>query len=316
MRVLVTGAAGFIGSHVTERLLQESHSVCAAVSSHQSAERLRGLESQLLMVPVDLRNSVAVRQLISDFRPECAIHLAWYAVPGKYWSAPDNLDCVAMSLSLAQALSEAKCRRLLAVGSCAEYDWNCGFLSEDGTPLRPRTVYGASKNATREVLGTYCEDVCMSFAWARLFCLYGPGEAPARLVPSVTCALLRGEIARCTQGNQWRDFLHVEDVASALWAVAKSDFNGAVNVASGEPVRVSEIFGKIGKVLGKPENIAPGALPLDRDQPHLIVGDIRRLSTEVGWHPSISLDDGLHQTVEWWRTRECQPQPQPIKTRA
>lgn len=303
MRVLVTGAAGFIGSHLTRRVVQEGHEVWAAILPGESADRLTDVLDRLSVVAADLRDAHAVRELVSAARPECAIHLAWYAVPGQYWTAPENLDCVAMSLNLAQALATVACRRLVAAGSCAEYDWDYGFLSEDITPLRPRTLYGACKNATRQILQVYCRQLSMSFAWTRFFYLYGPSEVRARLVPSVILALLRGQTARCTDGNQMRDFLCVEDVASSVWAVAKSELEGPVNIGSGQPTKVRELVAILGRILQGSERIAFGAVPTDPAEPPCLFADVRKLRQSTGWAPAWTLEDGLRHTVDWWRDR-------------
>jgi nucleoside-diphosphate-sugar epimerase len=302
MRVLVTGAAGFIGSHVIRHIVQEGHSVWAVVSREQSTERLADILSRVSPISLDLRDTKAVRELVSQIRPDCAIHLAWYAAPSHYWVAPENLECVAMTLQLVECLAEVGCSRLVGAGSCAEYDWDYGFLSENITPLKPRTLYGACKNATREILEAFCNDNSLRFAWARFFHLYGPREAKERLVPSVVLALLNGQPAKCTEGKQIRDYLHVQDVASALWAVTKSDLTGAVNIGSGEPVTVRTIVHTIAQLLQREENVILGALPTDPKEPPLLLADVRRLATVDGWKPSFSLKDGLAETCEWWKS--------------
>ena len=123
------------------------------------------------------------------------------------------------------------------------------------------------------------------------------------MVPSVTLALLRGEVARCTEGHQARDFLHVEDVAAAICAVARSGYQGAINIGSGEPVKVRTIVELIGQTLGRSEKIAYGAIPTDPNEPPLLVADVRRLRDEVGWRPSLPLHEALPRTVNWWKQK-------------
>jgi nucleoside-diphosphate-sugar epimerase len=164
-------------------------------------------------------------------------------------------------------------------------------------------MYAACKNAAREALQAYCERVGISFAWARFFSLYGPGEPKERLVPYVISALLRGETARCTSGEQIRDYLHVEDAASAVWAVARSNITGPVNIGSGQPVKVRTLVEILGRILDAGEKLALGALPTDPSDPPLLTADIRRLTTGTSWEPAVNLERGLHQTVAWWRKR-------------
>jgi len=301
MRVLVTGAAGFIGSHVARRIVQEGHTVYGVDRKGVGQERLMDLLDRIHFLELDLRDEGAVRSMISEIRPDCAIHLAWYAVPGQYWTAPENLDCASMSLSLAKALAESGCKRLVAAGTCAEYDWDYGFLSEAVTPLKPRSLYGVCKNATRQILQAYCDRVSMGFAWTRFFYLYGPGEPRERLVPSVVLALLNGQTAKCTHGEQIRDFLCVEDVASAVWAVTKSDFTGPVNIGSGQPVKIRTLVEMIARLVGGGENVEFGPMPASVEEPPLLVADVRKLRAHTGWTPTRSLEDGLRQTVSWWQ---------------
>lgn len=304
MKFLVTGAGGFVGSHLVRELLRSGHSVSALLRPEGSAARLSDSLSQVRVLRADLRDQDQVGRILREAKPECTVHLAWYAAPGKYWTAPENLDCVSMTLSLAQALIAAGCKRLVGVGSCAEYDWDYGWLSESHTPLKPRTLYGVCKTATRMMLESLCALSEVSFAWCRLFYLYGPDESPERLVPSVTLALLRGEVARCTEGKQLRDFLHVDDVAAAIGKVAASDCRGAVNIGSGEPVRVRRIVELIGQTLDRSDRIKYGAVAGNPDDPALLVADVRRLHEEVGWSPLQPLEEAVPETVRWWRGRQ------------
>jgi nucleoside-diphosphate-sugar epimerase len=271
MRVLVTGAAGFIGSHVVEALAGKGDEIFAVARNRGGVERQQRTPSEIHIVELDLMNSAAVRSELRDIRPELAIHLAWCTKPGKYWSAPKNLEYVEASLKLGRGLSDVGCRRLVVAGSCAEYDWDYGFLSEDRTPLRPRTLYGACKNGLREILQAYCCKKAMQFAWLRFFHLYGPREKEARLAPSVILSLLRGETARCTSGEHIRDFLHVEDAASAVRAVSSSDFTGAINIGSGEPVKLRTIVEIIAGIVDARDRVVFAALPDKPSEPHLRV---------------------------------------------
>lgn len=284
-------------------LVETEHEVYAVIREGSSTERLRDCINRLRVLSADLRDVAKLRGMLSEIRPECAIHLAWYAAPKRYWTATENLDHVAMSLSLAQVLSDSGCRRLVAAGSCAEYDWDYGFLSEDHTPLRPRTLYGASKNACYQILRLYCQQVSMEFAWMRFFYLYGPGEAKERLIPSVILALLNHQKALCSAGKQIRDFLHVEDVASAVCAVAQSKLTGPVNIGSGQPVKVRELVEQLGRILHAKEKLVLGALPTDPSEPPVLLADVRKLKLQTGWTPAWELENGLRHVVSWWRQK-------------
>lgn len=309
MRFLVTGAGGFIGAHIARLLVQQGHAVFIMARPQSSLQRLSDCMDGLEVWRADLSDSGAVRQMVLEVKPDCAIHSAWYAVPGRYWTAPENLDCVTMSLSLAQILVSSGCQRLVGIGSCFEYDYDYGYLSEGLTPLKPRTLYAVSKDATRSVLESFCHGASMSFAWTRIFYVYGPGEQETRLVPSVVLALMKGSAAKCTEGFQVRDYLCVEDVASAIVAVAQSKFQGTVNIGSGEPVTVRAIVQRLGETLGRTDLLAFGAIKTNPVDPPFVLADVHRLWNDIGWRPSFSLEDGLHHTVQWWRERSASVGP-------
>jgi nucleoside-diphosphate-sugar epimerase len=118
----------------------------------------------------------------------------------------------------------------------------------------------------------------------------------------VVQSLLRGEPARCSHGNQIRDFLHVEDAAAAFVALLDAEtVAGAVNIASGRPVALKDLIGSIAVELGREDLIRLGAVPAQANEPPLLLADVARLRDEVGWQPRYTLETGLAQTVEWWR---------------
>jgi len=194
------------------------------------------------------------------------------------------------------------CKRLLGIGTCFEYDTAPSPLSEQSA-ARLATPYARSTLSLFRALEPVCADAGMGFAWARPFYLYGPGEDRRRLVPSVILALLEGRRARTTSGEQVRDFLHVDDVAQALWAVARSEVSGAVNIGSGRPVTVRELVLELGTIVGRPELIELGALPYSPGDPMSVWADNRRLVEECGWTRRVTLEQGLRDAVHWWRTR-------------
>ena len=120
-------------------------------------------------------------------------------------------------------------------GTCAEYDTDIGYLRED-SPTKPSTLYAASKLSLSILGQQLAKDAGIRFAWARIFYLYGDNENPRRMVPALINALLHGDIFSASTGEQVRDYLHVNDVASALWFIVEHQLNGIYNVSSGEPV--------------------------------------------------------------------------------
>lgn len=300
LKILLTGAAGFVGSHVARRLVAEGCEVTALLRPTTDAWRISDLSGAMRTLAGDLAATEAIERCVDEVRPEVCIHLAWYVEPGRYLAGLENLTMAAASLHLARRLAEAGCRRFVGAGTCFEYDTTSGRLSEE-SPTRPATLYAASKLGLCLTLEHLGRTTGMEVAWPRFFYMYGPSEDRRRLVPTVIRSLLAGQEVQLTRGTQVRDYLHVEDVAAAVWAVARSDLVGPVNVGSGVPVTVREVVEHLGVVLGGRDRIVLGALPDDPADPRYVCADIRYLTERTGWSPRIDLKGGLSDVAAWWR---------------
>lgn len=296
-RILITGATGFIGRHALGPLADRGFEIYALARDTARAAPAE----RVLWIPGNVLDMEATRRAMGQVQPTHLLHLAWYTVPGQYWSARENFAWTQASLDLLRSFHDAGGHRVVMVGTCAEYDWELGLCSETVTPLAPHTTYGICKHALQSLLAAYTPGSGLTSAWGRVFFLYGPHEHPARLVPSVTRALLRGEPAQCTAGTQQRDFLHVQDVADAFVALLDSEVQGPVNIASGQPIPVSHIVSHLADVIGRPDLLHLGAIPLSPTESPLVYADVQRLRDEVGWSPSIDLISGLRNTVTWWQ---------------
>ena len=288
-RVLVTGATGFIGRAAVAALAERGWEV------HAVARSARGLECACAYA-VDLMDLAAMRSLLREVAPSHLLHLAWYAKPGKFWTAPENLDWVAASLLLYRAFVDEGGQRAVFAGSCAEYDWSYSELDEGSTPTNPRTLYGRAKNCLRELVENHVRLIKGEVAWARVFFLYGPGEAPNRLISDLIRALADGRPALTTDGQQQRDFMHVWDAARAFATVLESSFCGPINIASGVCRPVADAIGIVGRLLGSTHLIQLGARESPADEPPRLAADVKRLS-QLGFVPEFDLETGLAQTV-------------------
>ena len=298
-RVLVTGAAGFVGRHAVQALRARGfavHGVGRAASAEARLARRRPARRP--------RNGARCSRRSG---PSHLLHLAWDAEPGRYWTSARNLDWVAATLDLAQAFAAAGGRRFVGVGTCAEYAWGAARLDEATTPCRPATLYGAAKDGTRRILEAFAGQTAMRFAWGRLFYLYGPGERRGRLVPDAIQALTAGTAFPTSHGLQRRDFLHVADAAAALAALVAGDVTGPVNIGSGTAIPVRTLLEGLAARIGGAEHLDFGARPLSPTEPPVIEAGTRILTETVGFRPRFDLARGLDDTVAWWRAQGQPP---------
>src|SRR6202165_5541216 len=240
-RVLVTGASGFIGAPALAALGQRGTYEIHATSWHPPAGPPAGITWHTGALFARER----IRPLLSRIGASHLLHLAWSVEPGIFRDSSENWAWKDASLSLFRDFADTGGMRIVAAGTCGEYARDGTSLSEVATAERPESLYGEAKLATWRGLESLAGETGLSAAWGRVFFLYGPREHPKRLVASGIRALLLGERAATTAGLQRRDFLHVEDVASALAALADSEVRGPVNIASGFAVEVRDLVWKI-----------------------------------------------------------------------
>lgn len=293
-KVLLTGASGFIGRQCLEPLLEKGFEVFAI-----SRNRLPQ-EKGIIWKKLDLAKNEEVASFIHQVKPEYLLHLAWYTKHGSYWNASENFDSVSQSLQLLKIFAESGGKRVVMAGSCAEYDWKNKVCKEEEGTLESQALYGCCKSALHQMAQKFAHLHKLSFAWARIFFLFGPYEQKERLIPSIISAFLQKTPFICKQGELSRDFLHVEDVAKAFVALLDSPIEGAVNIASGKNWKIQQIVQMIAEKMGTEELVLFGEdkstnLPLE------MIAQADRLKQEVKWEPSLELSEALDRTIAWWK---------------
>lgn len=295
--IVVTGATGFVGRRVLGPLVERGFRV-TALGRHRPGND--GVDFR----HVDLLNPGEGLACLRELRATHLLHLAWCAVPGLFWTSPENIAWSNASLRLLDAFAAAGGRRALLVGTCAEYDWTTSVLSEAGSPCLPSTLYGAAKYGTYLMADRLAAQAGVSLAWARLFYMYGPGETGGRLVSDACNALLAGRRFAASSGVQRRDYIHVDDVAGSLAAIVSSAVTGPVNVGLGDAPSVRAILEEVARAAGNRLDLLEfGAQALRPNDPPVIEADVKRLRDEVGFRPRFTLAEGMANTVQWWRER-------------
>ena len=295
-KVIVAGGAGFIGRNCLRPLLDKGYEVHVL-----DRTALKEEFPEVFWHEVDLTNQEKVDEVVKEIKASHLLSFAWITKHREYWNSLENSKCVQMSSNLLEVFTASGGKRVVMAGSCAEYDWSMGVCSEENTPLKPSTYYGACKSAMYQMLMGFGKAQGISCAWGRIFFVFGPYENPQRFVASVIRSLLKAEEAKCSDGTQIRDFMSTEDLGSAFAALLDSEVNGAVNVASGEPFALKDIVAFIAEQLEKEELVRLGAFPNNPNEPQIILAQTERLNKEVGWKMPSDTKTRLKETINWWK---------------
>jgi nucleoside-diphosphate-sugar epimerase len=307
--VLVTGATGFIGIHLVARLLSEGRQVTALVRS--SAVWPSEWRDRVRVVACDDFSESNLRRLL-DSPVETVFHLAAYGVKPNHRDLDEILRInVALPATLVRLCADWRARMVMA-GTFSEYrsPSNRELLSED-SPLEQGKLYGSSKAAGGLVASAIATDGGTDFRLLRLFKVYGAGEAPHRLLPMLVSGFGKRERVEITVGTQVLDFVYIDDVVEAmLRADAHCRQKGGIatwNVATGRAHSVQEFAACVAAAMDVDRSLLGfGAIDMRKDDEPWLVGSSDLLRSELGWQPSISLEDGVRAAVAALRRIQSQ----------
>ena len=291
-RALVTGAGGFVGRHLCERLVAEGWEVWGTV--RQGAPAPTGVRP----LEVDLADPTALAAAVQVAAPDVAFHLA--AARAKATAAERTATSLVNALSgvhLVEALPPS-CRAVVRLGSSTEYA-EVDRPMDETTPLRPRGFFGATKAAGSLLLAAAAAERGVRSAVLRAFQVYGPGDKPGRFVPTVLRAARSGEELPLTGPGQRRDWVHVDDVVSAcLLAAAADDLapGQVLNIGTGVQTANEELVELAAEVTGRPIRTAVGAHPGRSWDASSWVCDPSLARSLLGWQPTLDLRAGLAAT--------------------
>jgi UDP-glucose 4-epimerase len=304
MRILVTGGAGFIGSHVTDRLLADGHEV--HVVDNLSTGRRELVAAGAVFHACDIR-SAALEAVFAGTRPEAVVHVAAQASVSR--SVVDPLLDASVNVLGTIALLAA-CRRggvprvvYTSTGGAAYGDTNVLPTPEDH-PMNATSPYGVTKVAAERYLECWAGLTGVSTLTLRLANIYGPRQNPlgeAGVVAIFTHRLLRGEGCVINgDGAQTRDYVFVGDVADAIArSLDRPDARGAVNIGTGLETSVNELYDRLARTVGTSRSATHA--PAKPGEQRRSVLDPTRAKMLLGWTPTVSLDAGLERTVAAFR---------------
>lgn len=301
-RVLVTGASGFLGSRLICRLAEDGNCELFAVTSQPG-----GIEvpANVHVETADLLDGDAVKGLIKRVWPDVCIHLAWDQRKS-YRDSPSNYQWLAASIQLFAEFERAGGRQFLFAGSSGEYEDRVGGMAETPRPQQ-MSLYGRCKKSASELFLSVDNGVQVQVA--RCFTVYGPGDTHRfGAIPAAICTLLKGGTVSCRHPRTIRDYIYIGDAAEAVLRLLRSDYHGAVNIGSGIPRSMWEVFLEIGRQLNCPERISFCG---EVREATMLVSDNTILRNTLDFTPQTDFSEGIAKAIAYWRTQlgaeKCEP---------
>jgi nucleoside-diphosphate-sugar epimerase len=294
MRILVTGASGFLGSYLVGSLLAHDHRVAMLLRKESNLQRIRDVATKDRVYFGSIDHRAAVRTALQHFRPDAIAHMAWRGVANTDRNAPLQAENIVDTLNLLADAADHGVRAFVAAGSQAEYGPYNRAISEDDE-AKPTTLYGMAKLATYQMGTKLASELGLRFAWLRVFSTYGPGDNDCWLLPQVVRTLKSGKRMSLTGCEQQWGFLHARDAAEAFRIALESNrAAGIFNVGSADAPSLRDTLETLRQLINSEAELGIGDIPYRPDQVMILKAEIDKLRT-LGWSPSVELRDGLEE---------------------
>jgi dTDP-glucose 4,6-dehydratase len=312
-RAVVLGAAGFIGSHLVDRLLLEGWRVTGIDSLITGAlgnlEHLRG-EGRFEFLQADVCDPLDVAGPV-----DAVLDLASPASPVDYLRHPlETLRVGSVGVENALKLAHLKGARFLLASTSEVYGDPLEHPQKESywgnvNSVGPRSVYDEAKRFAEAITMAYRRERQVDTRIARIFNTYGPRMRldDGRVVPSFVAQALRGEpLTVFGDGSQTRSFCYVDDNVDGLWRLLRHPVHDPVNIGNPEELAISEFARAVQRMVGSQCQVVHRPLP--EDDPRVRKPDISRARALLGWEPRVGLDEGMRRTIEWFRGRLAEGQ--------
>ena len=319
-KVLVTGATGFIGSHLVERLVELGADVRAFVhyNSRSDYGLLEIVDAKVLasveIFPGDLKDPDGVRRAVRG--SEMVFHLgALIAIPYSYRNPFDFVQTnIAGTANVLNAALEYGVERLVHTSTSETYGTAQYQPIDEAHPLVGQSPYSASKIGADKLAESYFLSFDMPVATIRPFNTYGPRQSARAVIPTIITQALAGGKLKLGSTTPKRDFNYVGDTVSGFLAVASSPkaIGEVINIGSGRTVSIAEVIEEVGAIVGRPLEIETDAARIrpEKSEVGLLLADTRKAAQLLRWKPEVRLSEGLRRTVEWIAANRERYKPQ------
>ncbi len=302
-KVLVTGAYGFIGSHLIKKLVKENATIAVIVRKDSNPWRVQEYLPQLKIYEANIQNRPEICRIIHDFQPDYIFHLAAYG------TNPNNRnDLLAFetnilgTMNILFAAKDTNCQKIICLGSSSEYGDKKEQIHEEML-LEPVDIYGSTKAAATIISHQLAQEYKIPIVTLRAFNIFGEAEDNHKLFSHIIEKVLRGEDVHLTTCDQYRDYSYVGNIVDGLILATTNENSGnmILNIASGEARPLRYFVDLIFQHLDTKQVPLYGAIPKRENERDAPIPDITKIQTTLGWTPAVSIEEGIKKTIAWYK---------------
>lgn len=301
--VVITGANGFIGSHMTMRMLEEKANVHVMVRESSDLWRLDEVSRDIEICRLDLRNGGEVEKHIKRVKPDYIFHMAAYGVDSRqkdYITAAETN--IIGTVNLLNAAIAAGCEKFINTGTSMQYG-NKAMPIGETEHYSPSNIYGSTKGASTIIAHQIAGENDISIVTIIPFGVFGENEGSHKFFPHVILSILGGKSIELSPCEQYRDYCYIENIIDGFLMAAANDKvkNEIFNIGSGKVYQLKHFVNLIVEKGGSSSDIRYGSVEYRKNDLWSPQPDISKITSILGWSPRVSLSEGIERTFEWFR---------------
>ncbi|MES9683486.1 NAD(P)-dependent oxidoreductase [Gottfriedia acidiceleris] len=301
-KVLITGANGFIGSHVVQKMVNEKADVSIIVRESSDLWRIEELKKHIDIHLIDLRDSVSIDNCVKQIKPEYIFHVGAYGVDSrqKDYLTAVNTNIIG-TMNMLNSLKDVGCKKFINVGTCMEYGDKKEIIKESSY-LKPDSIYGSTKASSSIISHQIASENNIDIVTLRPFGVFGEKEGSHKFFPYIILSNLDGKEVNLTPCEQYRDYCYIENIIEGFILAAQNETikNEIFNIGSGTIYKLKHYVDMIYKEMSPNKEPNYGALTYRENEVWRQQPDTTKIKNVLKWEPKISLHDGIKRTIDWY----------------
>ncbi|MDD4834068.1 MAG: NAD(P)-dependent oxidoreductase [Lutispora sp.] len=302
-RILITGANGFLGSHIVEKMIENNANISIILRETSDLWRIEEYLENLNIYYIDLNNPGAIYNCVNTIKPEIIFHMAAYGVDSRKNDIYDAINTNFIgTVNLLSAVGKIGCEKFINTGTSMQYG-NKKEIIDENTNYTPDNIYGSTKAAATIIAHQLAKDMDIDLTTIIPFGVFGEKEGSHKFFPQVILSILNGREVYLTSCLQYRDYCYVGNIINGFLKAAETkDDNGMIfNIGSGMTLPLKHYVELIIKEIGIDAKINYGALEYRKNDLWNPQVNVERIHSIINWHPEISIEDGIKRTISWYR---------------